>query len=403
MNQLGGIWQIKVDGEPSQRGFFDCDIPAGESGEITIDYRKPRIDSKTECLLEVSFVLKDDLNWAPKGHEVAWEQFPVPADFYFVQDIENENQIKAVEDDRFIRIEGVDFSYSIDKNTGQFVTLEYNNSEYLESGPEFKIWRAPLANDIDEWGANMYARSNQTPGLGRSIDNKIRTLGMRNLVPEVEELELIQVHDDEVTLKMDVFANSTLDPARRKDQWFMYSAFEQKQIWKFKADGTIELEQEIIPHGPMPDVLPKVGLQFQLPKSFNHVQWYGRGPFENYPDRKTGAKVGLYQSTADSMYVPYIIPQDYGNRSDVRWLKVQNENEQGLLIQGDQLLNFSLHKYATNNLSRAMYTYQLEEAPNTILNVDYEVSGVGGTAIRQLQKYRVRPDVKKYTLMIKPF
>ncbi|MFW6259338.1 MAG: hypothetical protein ACOC1R_00245, partial [Tangfeifania sp.] len=66
-------------------------------------------------------------------------------------------------------------------------------------------------------------------------------------------------------------------------------------------------------------------------------------------------------------------------------------------------LNFSLHKYSTDNLSRAMYTYQLEEAPNTILNVDYEVSGVGGTAIRQLQQYRVMPGVKKYRLTIQPF
>jgi beta-galactosidase len=103
------------------------------------------------------------------------------------------------------------------------------------------------------------------------------------------------------------------------------------------------------------------------------------------------------------MYVPYIIPQEYGNRTDVRWLKVQDAEGKGLMISSDELLNFSLHKYTTDNLDRAMYTYQLEDAPNTILNVDYEVTGVGGTAIRQLQKYKVLPGVKKYKLMIKPF
>ena len=80
----------------------------------------------------------------------------------------------------------------------------------------------------------------------------------------------------------------------------------------------------------MPDMLQKIGLQFQFPKAFSNVEWYGRGPFETYPDRKTGAKVGLYQSNADDMYVPYIIPQEYGNRTDVRWLKVQDENGKGL-------------------------------------------------------------------------
>jgi beta-galactosidase len=178
------------------------------------------------------------------------------------------------------------------------------------------------------------------------------------------------------------------------------SGFERNETWTFKADGTIELEQEIIPHGPMPDMLQKIGLQFQLPKAFNNVEWYGRGPFENYPDRKTGAKVGLYRSNAGEMYEPYIIPQEYGNRSDVRWLKVQNEEGIGLMIKGGDLINFSLHKNSTDNLERAMYTYQLEEAPHTILNVDYEVSGVGGTAIRQLQKYRVMPGVRKYELLL---
>jgi beta-galactosidase len=140
-----------------------------------------------------------------------------------------------------------------------------------------------------------------------------------------------------------------------------------------------------------------------LPKQFGNIEWYGRGPFENYPDRKTGAKVGHYFSDADEMYVPYIFPQEYGNRSDVRWLKVQNAEGKGLMISGDELLNFSLHKFTTDNLDRAVYTYQLQESTNTVLNVDYEVTGVGGTAIRQLQRYRVTPHAGKYKLKIKPF
>jgi beta-galactosidase len=172
----------------------------------------------------------------------------------------------------------------------------------------------------------------------------------------------------------------------------------------FLADGTIELEQEIIPHGPMPDMLQKIGLQFQLPKQFSNVEWYGRGPFENYPDRKTGAKISHYQSNVNEMYVPYIFPQEYGNRCDVRWLKVQNEDGKGLLISGDDHCSISVCiNTTTDNLDRAFYTYQLQESENTILNVDYEVTGVGETATRQLQKYRVMPGVRSYKLMIKPF
>jgi beta-galactosidase len=401
LNELGGVWQILVDGESTQRGFFNCDISAQETGEITIDYRRPRIDSKSECLLLVSFVLKEDLNWAGKGHEIAWEQFEVPSDYYFVDDAANNKRVKVTDNEKQLTISGNNFRYIFDKNTGQFISLKFNESEYLEGGPVFNVWRAPIANDIDPWGNYMFSKENRTVGYGRSIDNQLRTLGMRDLQVQVDDIDVLQLSDEKLTIRIKAFSNSS-NPVKQNTQGY-FSAFERNEKWTISANGTIELEQEIIPHGLMPDMLQKIGLQFQLPKAFSTVQWYGRGPFENYPDRKTGAKVGLYQSTSDDMFEPYIIPQEYGNRSDVRWLKIQNEAGRGLLIKGDELLNFSLHKYTTDNLSRAMYTYQLEEAPNTILNVDYEVSGVGGTAIRQLQKYRVRPHVGKYKLTIQPF
>jgi beta-galactosidase len=226
---------------------------------------------------------------------------------------------------------------------------------------------------------------------------------LQNLVSDVSEIKIKQLAENEVEIRLSAFSSSSVDPSKRAYEWFSSSGFERNETWTFKSDGTIELEQEIIPHGSMPDMLQKTGLQFQLPKSFSNVEWYGRGPFETYPDRKTGAKVGLYQSNAEKMYEPYIIPQEYGNRTDVRLLKVQNEEGKGLQIKGDELFNFSLHKYTTDNLDRAMHAYQLKEAPHTILNVDYEVTGVGGTAIRQLQKYRVMPGVRKYKITIKPY
>lgn len=398
-----GRWELRVDGKPSQRGIFECQAAPGDTAEVTIDYRRPRIDSREECLMLVSFVLKEDQSWAPKGHEIAWEQFKVPTDLYFVEEKLNDRKVSFSESKDKVVITGTDFSYVIDKSTAELSSLQFKGTEYLESGPVFNVWRAPTANDMDPWGSYMFSSDNRTPGYGRSIDNQLRTLGMRDLVTQVDEVKVIQLNETEVKVRLKVFSNSSL-PANRRLNWGgFFSAFERNETWTFSASGKIDLEQEIIPHGPMPDMLPKIGLQFELPKAFSAVEYYGRGPFENYPDRKTGAKVSRYHSTADSMYVPYIIPQEYGNRSDVRWLKVENADGKGLLIQGGDWLNFSLHKYSTDNLSRATYTYQLKEAPNTILNVDFEVSGVGGTAIRQLQKYRVRPGVRNYKLSITPF
>ncbi|WP_340111325.1 glycoside hydrolase family 2 TIM barrel-domain containing protein [Maribellus mangrovi] len=398
-----GFWGIEVDGKPSQDGLFECDLAPGDTTEISIDYRRLRIDSRQEAIMTVGFMLKEDKDWALKGHEIAWEQFKVPTDLFFVEDVEDDKEVNYSEDENQLIVSGTNFRYVLNKNTGELTSLQFKGTEYLKSGPVFNVWRAPTANDIDPWGNIMFSQSYRTPGYGRSIVNQLRTLGMRDLKTQVDEVEVIQLKEDEVKVSMKVFSNSSLSPNRRFSWLGYFSAFERNETWTFSADGKIELEQEIIPNGPMPDMLQKLGLQFELPKSFNTVEYYGRGPFENYPDRKTGAKVSRYHSTVDSMYVPYIIPQEYGNRCDMRWLQVQNDEGKGLLIKGDDLLNFSLHKYSTDNLSRAMYTYQLQEAPNTILNVDYEVSGVGGTAIRQLQRYRVRPGIRTFKISITPF
>ncbi len=404
LNELTASWELTENGKVTQFGKLLLDVPAQEAKEIEIPYEwEPGENEDSEKILLVSFQLKEDTNWEKAGYEVAWEQFIIPGKTVQNEISEAKGEIRANGNDRELVIKGEQFQYKIDKKTGHFVSLQFNGKEYLEKGPGFNVWRAPLANDTDPWGSYQFRDRNYTPGLGRSIDNQLRTLGLTDMDSRVDNIRVEQKSDAEVSVQINAFSHSSLNPEIKMTHGQNTSGFERNEVWTFLADGTIQLKQEIIPHGPMPDMLPKAGLQFELPKSFNQVEWYGRGPFETYPDRKTGAKVGLYQSDADKMYVSYIIPQDYGNRTDVRWLKVHDENGNGLLIKSNELLNFSLHKYATDHLDRAVYTYQLKESKNTILNVDYEVTGVGGTAIRQLQKYRVMPGVKNYQLEIKPF
>ncbi|MDD4225212.1 MAG: glycoside hydrolase family 2 TIM barrel-domain containing protein [Mariniphaga sp.] len=403
LSQLEGLWNLTVDGDTVQFGLFQANCAPGETITETIPFRMPQLKSNSECLLTVAFLLKEDTKWAESGHEIAWEQMAVPAEIQVENTISVNGVVSSTENEESIVVTGRNFRYTMDKKTGKLTSLQFDETEYLENGPEFNVWRASLANDIDPWGSGQFNKRNFTPGLGRSIDNQLRTLGMRDMISEVDEILVTQVSDDSVVIKLAAFSFSRVNSSVTAYTGRSTSYFERKEVWTVMGDGTIHLEQEIIPNGPMPDMLQKIGLQFQLPKTFHLVKWYGRGPFENYPDRKTGAKISVYQSSAVEMYEPYIIPQDYGNRSDVRWLKIQNEECKGLLFQSDKLLNFSLHKHSTDNLDRAMYTYQLNEAPVTILNVDYEVSGVGGTALRQQQKYRVMPGVRNYCLTIKPF
>jgi len=121
------------------------------------------------------------------------------------------------------------------------------------------------------------------------------------------------------------------------------------------------------------------------------VQWYGRGPQENYPDRKSGYKTGIYKSTVAEMYEPYLIPQDYGLRCDNRWVRLTDNNGAGLEFRGDKLFNFSAHPYSADNLTKALYTYQLHPFDGITFNLDYATSGVGCTALSVFPAYQVMP------------
>jgi len=140
----------------------------------------------------------------------------------------------------------------------------------------------------------------------------------------------------------------------------------------------------------------------QLPREFQKMEWFGRGPYENYPDRKTGAKTGIYKTNVDDDYVPYIIPQDYGNRCDVRWFRLSNEKGSGLSISSKELFHFSVQKYSTDKLDRAHYPFQLKEEEVITLNLDHQVSGVGGTANSVLNPYRVSPGEFEFAFRINP-
>ena len=168
------------------------------------------------------------------------------------------------------------------------------------------------------------------------------------------------------------------------------------------SDGTIELRHTLKPEGKMPLWLPRIGLTLTLNPNLDTVEWYGRGPQENYPDRKTGYRTGIYTTTVAQMYEPYLLPQDYGLRTDTRWLRLTDPKGTGILVSMDQHFNFNAYPYSTDNLTKAMYTYQLQPQDGITLNLDYATSGVGCTARGIFPAYRAMPQSMQHTVVIKP-
>ena len=149
--------------------------------------------------------------------------------------------------------------------------------------------------------------------------------------------------------------------------------------------------------------LAKVGMQMMLPKEAQNMEWYGRGPFENYPDRKTGSKIGVYSATIDEQYVPYIRPQENGNKSDVQWVRMSDNTGVGLVVEGEDL-NISAHNYSLENLSLAAHTSDIKKADVVTLNVDYQTSGLGGSSFMYnfMEEYLLKDTEYSYSFWIKP-
>ena len=404
LKELQAKWEIMSEGEITGSGYFSVTCAPGETAEVTVPGVKGVPDGGKERWLTLSFLLREDQSWADAGHEIAWEQFNLPAGLspadrrkIILADSQPKSSLPDVTyqlSEERIDIAGENFRYILDAGTGSFLSIVYNGTEMLEKpGFGLTVWRIPIANDMDPWGARQYGSTNITPGLGRSIDNQMRTLGLESLDQSVYDIKAGNTQTGEVTVSIVIYSVGTT----------RNSGFEEHRNYGFSHDGTISLNHKIIPHGNMPPLLPKIGMQVFMPDKFSNIEWYGRGPFETYPDRKTGARNGFWSSTVDDEFVPYIIPQDHGNKTDTRWVRISSDEESGLLVSSPDLFNFSVHGYSTDNLTRAVHQFQLESAGYITLNLDYEVTGVGGTAVRTLAKYQVKPSVKEYSLVIRPF
>lgn len=170
------------------------------------------------------------------------------------------------------------------------------------------------------------------------------------------------------------------------------------------ATGDIHIATHFRPAANLP-FLPRAGLQLVLPGGFDQFAWYGRGPHECYVDRQEGAPVGVYSGTVDDQYVPYIVPQENGNKTGVRWVSLTDENGVGLLAVAEPHLEVSAHHYTTQNLTEARHPYDLKRLDAVVLNLDYGQSGLGSASCGpgRLKKYQLKAEETRFALRLRPF
>ncbi len=380
LSQVQLIWSLTEEGTVLQAGMIP-ELKAGpqEIASLTIPFTKPVLHAGAEYFLNLSFELKNQASWAPKGYEIAWEQIRLPYDAGkpVSTALPADSRLRIQQTDDLV-IQGNDFIIHFDKNTGLLKSYQRNNGEVLLKGLVPCFWRVPTDND-EGGGMFGYASRWRAAGLD-SMQIRLVDMNVENVSEQVVK----------------VVRNCLLE--------FKLGTIGYQVTYTVGADGSVKVENMLTPSRSLPP-LARVGIEFTLPAGYHNVEWFGRGPQESYWDRKEGARAGLYNGKVKEQHFPYVMPQETGNKTDVRWMKLSADQGDGWMITADSLLNMNVQDYSQAALNTSKTSHKLQRGEATYVHVDWQQMGLGGD---DSWSPRVHPEYllnqKKYTFsfILKP-
>ncbi|MHB9106182.1 MAG: beta-galactosidase, LacZ type [Armatimonadota bacterium] len=375
LDALTCAWSVVSEGKVLQEGQLALpSLPAWNEGTVSVPYKLADLEPGAEYLLNLSFGLAESTAWAPRGFELAFAQFVLPVESVSVPRIAIPMpKVKAEQTDESIVVRGEDFRLVFDRRQGVIASWQSAGLDLLAAGPRLNLWRAPVDNDVH------FAERWRQAGYHRHLHN----------IGRVELAETGDAVRVEVDSSLLVYADRT--------------RFDTKYIYTIHGTGEVTVETSFVPVGDLPP-LPRVGLQLMLPAAFERFTWYGLGPHECYPDRRSSGRLGLYDSTVTDEFVHYVTPQENGNKMDVRWATFTDLRGRGLFVAGAPTLNVSAHHYTTEHLAAARHWHELTPIPEIVLNLDYRQAGVGnGTlAPETLPEYQIPPEPMSFTVRLAP-
>ncbi|MEG8947315.1 glycoside hydrolase family 2 TIM barrel-domain containing protein [Rosettibacter firmus] len=362
LNYYDFEWLLYKDGVLESSGKFDINLLPQQEKEITLPIPK-NLDNNSEYVLEISCKQKYDEPFKPKGFEINFEQFVLNKKELQVHNKKIDNAKIIEEDSIAYSIKINENTYQINKRSGDLKLIRKNNPIILSMTAN--VWRPPISNEKVDWG--------------KAEAEDWYRMGLNEIKNEVEEIKI-----DTINSMIKVKLNTTF--SRTSD--IVINEF----TYKFNERGEVDVKHLMIPLGYFNvNWLPCIGLKIHVPDNYKNLTWYGRGPIENYPDRKTGAKLGIHKINIDSLMNPYIEPQEYGNYSDVRWFELKNASGEGISIIAKKPLHFSVVPYY--NLDRSRYTFQLKKDDYLVVRLNYNITGVGDTPNPAMPQYRVYPEI----------
>jgi beta-galactosidase len=343
-----GTWELTTDGEVRVRGSLPRLQPAaGEAVDVSLDLGGHDVGAG-ESFITFRFFLRRAEVWAAAGHEVAWQQLAVSAP---PRRRRAPAAVTPRTRDGEVALEAGDVRAVFSAATGLLTELSSAGRSALTAGPRLQLWRAATDNDglrlipDKQWGV-----------LFRWLE-----LGLDRLELRLDDLRVV---DGGVEIVHAASGRGRFGDATHR------------QRFRLRETGGLVVENEVL-LGPELRDLPRVGVVLELPAGLERLEWLGRGPWESYPDRLASTVVGRFESTVADQYVPYILPQEHGHRSDVRRLAITDPRGFGLEVLGQPVIGFNASHFTAADLYAAGHTYDLEPRPEVILSLDHGQRGLG--------------------------
>jgi len=334
----------------------------------------PKQQPGHEYLADIHFSLLTDEPWAPKGYEVAADQFVLSPVQVVNAALSNTGSISLQENTSTYTIEGKGFKIAINKSNGALSSYVYNGVEQVYR-PLLPNFIRPLTdNDRRGWKANKKLK----PWYSDSVKlvNVSAKKGGKGIINIISNYKMI---GDSVSVSI---------------------------LYSVNYQGIVKVNYNLNAVKGLPNI-PKVGMQLGIDKSYKNINWYGRGLYENYIDRRTGFEAGIYSQPISEFNEPYVVPQETGNRTDVRWMYLSNAAHNGLLVVADSLLSMNAWPYSQQNIETAKHTDKLKDAGYITLNIDLKQMGVGGNDSwsdvgAPLPKYQIPATNYSYSFYLLP-
>ena len=383
-------WSLEEDGVETQNGTIaDLDIPAQQTRTYTIPYDRSKITGK-EVFLNIDFRLKNSEPLMTAGQVVAYAQLPVVTKQACEGDCgkmlaegHGKKKMKlAAKKDNVVAVTTPNLTFKLDRTTGLISEYAYNGKSMLGEGGTLKpnFWRAPTDNDM---GANFQKKFKVWKNPQMNLKNiDVKKDKKANTVTIVTSFDMPEVQG-QMDITYLVFANT----------------------------GAVKVTEDFkATEGAKVSDMFRFGMLLQMPYSMEKSTYYGRGPIENYSDRKDCMRIAIYNDDADNQYFPYIRPQESGTKSDIRWWKQTDATGLGLQVKScspfyASALHFDTEELDDGDEKEQRHSFDLKKSKFTNLFLDAAHMGVGGEnswGAWPLEKYRVHYGNKTFNFVLIP-